>query len=193
VADYDDISIYAKRDITGADFILAHNKRLENGLGFCLVSDSDELISLSVEYAYGDQFWEDTQGTEGVCCCDRFCNGNENKTRIRMPFAFSNPRPVTEWTEEYIRSAVDIPELEKDEIIEYITGPACLKQVAPESGASIFFAEADVSSDELRAASDVADVFTLSWSDGVGGPVEDIWKDDLAEVAVFERLSDFND
>jgi len=152
--------------------------------------DGDELISIAVEYPYGAQFWEDSRGVEDVCRCDSACNGSEIKTRIRMPFAFSNPRPVTEWTEEYVELAAGIPPSEKDEVIEYIRSSTCVKGVdAPKvidaggdaslasSGAEVIDAVGGVFVGDART-----EVFT--WSDDVGEPIEDVWKDDLAEVTV---------
>ena len=101
---------------------------------------------MACEYPYGEQFWADCHGVSGTCRCDSVCSGSETKTRLRMPVEFLIPRPSTEWTEERIRAADDIPLDEKDEIIEYIQSEACLKaidapKVARMLGVSSFFEE----------------------------------------------------
>jgi hypothetical protein len=150
---------------------------MDSGLGFRLFLEGDELISMSAEYPYGEQFWADHLGAEGVCCCDSVCNGSEIKTSLRMPFEFVNPRPTNEWTEERIRSAADIPEGEKEEVVEYIRSTACLRHVVGSASAETAAAQQSAKNTSTFFEEIIRAETVLSED-----PVDDIWNEEMAKV-----------
>jgi hypothetical protein len=163
----DSIDIYSARNITGHDIIAAHAKRQESRPDLRLFLDGEELLSLSVEYPYGEAYFEDERGECAKCGCDTLCSGSDQKSLIHLPYKFSLDRPTVEWTEETVLASADIPCDEKSEIIEYIQSTACVrktKQVILSDGSPIFPKE---------------DLFV---SDGEGSVVTDMWKEELSEV-----------
>lgn len=160
----DSIDIYSAKNITGNDIIAAHAKRQESRPDLRLFMEGEELLSLSVEYPYGDAYYADEQGECVECGCDTLCSGSDQKSLIRLPYKFSLERPTVEWTEGTVLASADIPSDEKTEIVEYIGSTACVRKIESFDGSQIFPKE------------------YLFASDGEGSVVTDIWKEELGEV-----------
>jgi len=132
------------------------------------------MLSLSVEYAYGEQYYADERGVSIKCECDTHCSWSDQKAQISLPYEFSYERQTTEWTESSVLSSLDIPCDEKSEIVEYIQSVACVKKI----GAALLPAVETKSVEDALSE----DVFAIHGSDSVGGTVDDIWREELGAV-----------